>query len=361
MQIFYEKQLDFPDVILKPKRSRLNSRKEVTISRDYNFKKWSNSKITGTGIFAANMSTTGTFEVAKVMCKHNLFTALHKHYAAEEIIDFLKTNKKNHLIFISTGVQESDYLKIKKILKTGLVNNVCVDVANGYTPYLKEFISNLRHNFPDIVIMAGNVVTGAMTEDLILSGADIVKIGIGPGSACTTRKLTGVGRPQLSAIIECADAAHGVGGMICADGGCQIPGDVAKAFGGGADFVMLGGMLAGHEESGGELIVKHFETNEVIDGKKVIKETLFKTYYGMSSEHAQNKFNGGLKKYRASEGRYIELPFRGNIENTIIEILGGLRSSMTYIGARRLKSIPKCATFYLVNRQLNNIYESYTK
>lgn len=361
MQIFYEKQLDFSDVILKPKRSRLNSRKEVNIVREYTFKKWSNKKISATGIFAANMSTTGTFEVAKVMGEHNLFTALHKHYEAKEIIEFLKTNKRNDLIFISTGTGENDYKKVKQILKTGLVNNVCVDIANGYTPRLKEFISNLRKEYPEAVIMAGNVVTGDMTEDLILSGADIVKIGIGPGSACTTRKLTGVGRPQLSAIIECADAAHGVGGMICADGGCSVPGDIAKAFGAGADFVMLGGMLAGHEESGGDTITKHIETNEIVNGEKVIQEVIYKTYYGMSSEHAQDKYNGGLKKYRASEGRYVELPFRGNLDNTIIEILGGLRSTMTYIGARRLKSIPKCATFYLVNRQLNNVYESYTK
>jgi IMP dehydrogenase/GMP reductase len=360
MHIINEKQYDFSDVLLKPKRSTLSSRKEVNIERNYTFK-WSNNKLSCTGILAANMSTTGTFEVAKVMCDNNLITALHKHYSAKEIIKFLKTNKRNDLIFISTGVSDDDYNKIKEILDTKLVNNICVDIANGYTQILKEFVSKLRFDYPESVIMAGNVVTGDMTEDLILSGADIVKIGIGPGAVCTTRRLTGVGRPQLSAIIECADAAHGVGGMICADGGCQTPGDVAKSFGGGSDFVMLGALLAGHEECGGDLIIKQIETNEIKDNKKVLKEEKYKSYYGMSSQYAQEKFYGGLKDYRASEGKYVELPYRGNINNTISEILGGLRSTMTYIGARKLKDIPKCATFYIVNRQLNTIYEQHVK
>ena len=364
MHIFYEKQLDYSDVILRPKRSRLNSRSEVDITREYTFK-WTkyttDINIVGTGIMSANMDTTGTFEIAKVMSDNGLFTCLHKHYEAKEIIKFLKKNKRNDLIFISTGVKDDDYTKIKEIMETKLVNNICVDIANGYAPVLKEFIIKLRADFPESIIMAGNVCTGDMSEDLILNGADIVKIGIGPGSACTTRKLTGVGRPQLSAIIECADAAHGVGGMICADGGCTVPGDIAKSFGAGADFVMLGGMFAGHDESGGELITKYVETNEIVDGGRVIKEEYFKSFYGMSSEHAQNKFNGGLKKYRASEGRYIELPYRGPIENTILEILGGLRSTMTYIGARKLKDMPKCASFYIVNRQLNTVYEGNSK
>ena len=360
MHIINEKQYDFSDVLLKPKRSTLSSRKEVNIEREYTFK-WSDNNLSCTGIVAANMSTTGTFEVAKVMCDNNLITALHKHYSAKEIINFLKNNKRNDLIFISTGVSDDDYNKIKEVLNTKLINNICVDIANGYTQILKEFISKLRSDYPESVIMAGNVVTGDMTEDLILSGADIVKIGIGPGAVCTTRRLTGVGRPQLSAIIECADAAHGVGGMICADGGCETPGDVAKSFGGGADFVMLGALLAGHEECGGDLIIKKIETNEIKDNKKVIKEEKYKSYYGMSSQYAQEKFYGGLKDYRASEGKYVELPYRGNINNTISEILGGLRSTMTYIGARKLKDIPKCATFYIVNRQLNTIYEQHVK
>ena len=220
--------------------------------------------------------------------------------------------------------------------------------------------------------MVGNVVTGDMTQDLILNGADIVKVGIGPGSVCTTRKLTGVGRPQLSAILECADAAHGVGGLVCADGGCTCAGDVAKAFGAGADFVMIGGMLAGTDEADGELTTKMFRTNEYewedanapydtdfidydpYEPKFEVKK--FKLFYGMSSEYAQEKHFGGMANYRASEGKVVEIPYKGSAELVIQEILGGVRSTMSYIGARRLKDIPKCTTFYRVNRQLNEVF-----
>ncbi|WP_178337837.1 GMP reductase [Candidatus Avelusimicrobium facis] len=364
MRIQDDIQLDYCDVLLRPKRSALSSRSEVDVLRQYTFR-WCPRVLQGTGIISANMFTTGTMQIAREMQKQHLFTALHKHYAAEELLAFLKDNAKlfgsNDLIFVSSGVSEADYEKLKTVMASGLVHNICIDVANGYSPYLVNYVQKVRKTWPECLIMAGNVVTGDMTEDLILSGADIVKVGIGPGSVCTTRKLTGVGRPQFSTVIECADAAHGVGGMICADGGCTVPGDVCKSFCAGADFVMLGGMLAGHEESAGELCVKHFQTDEVemIDDKTCalhMEEKQFKKFYGMSSEYAQQAHYGGMKKYRASEGKVVEIPFRGPIEPTLLALLGGLRSCMTYIGAKRLKDMPKCATFYRVNRQLNNIF-----
>lgn len=364
MRIQDDIQLDYCDVLLRPKRSALSSRSEVDVLRQYTFR-WCPRVLQGTGIISANMFTTGTMQIAREMQKQHLFTALHKHYAAEELLAFLKDNAKlfgsNDLIFVSSGVSEADYEKLKTVMAGGLVHNICIDVANGYSPYLVNYVQKVRKTWPECLIMAGNVVTGDMTEDLILSGADIVKVGIGPGSVCTTRKLTGVGRPQFSTVIECADAAHGVGGMICADGGCTVPGDVCKSFCAGADFVMLGGMLAGHEESAGELCVKHFQTDEVemIDDKTCalhMEEKQFKKFYGMSSEYAQQAHYGGMKKYRASEGKVVEIPFRGPIEPTLLALLGGLRSCMTYIGAKRLKDMPKCATFYRVNRQLNNIF-----
>lgn len=364
MRIHDDIQLDYCDVLLRPKRSALASRSQVEVEREYTFK-WCPSTIKATGIVSANMATTGTFEIAKEMQKHKLFTALHKHYTIKEITDFLKANKKefknNDLIFISSGVSEEDFKKLKTIMETKLVNNICIDVANGYSPYLVNYINKVRAAYPKALIMAGNVVTGDMTEDLILNGVDIVKVGIGPGSVCTTRKLTGVGRPQFSTVIECADAAHGVGGMICADGGCTVPGDICKSLCAGADFVMLGGMLAGHNESGGELITKTFQTNQVEpEGDDsfscLLEQKMFKKFYGMSSEYAQDLFYGGMKKYRASEGKVVEIPFRGDIETTLLAILGGIRSAMTYIGAKRIKDMPKCATFYRVNRQLNNIF-----
>ena len=364
MRIQDDIQLDYCDVLLRPKRSALSSRSEVDVLRQYTFR-WCPRVLQGTGIISANMFTTGTMQIAREMQKQHLFTALHKHYAAEELLAFLKDNAKlfgsNDLIFVSSGVSEADYEKLKTVMAGGLAHNICIDVANGYSPYLVNYVQKVRKTWPECLIMAGNVVTGDMTEDLILSGADIVKVGIGPGSVCTTRKLTGVGRPQFSTVIECADAAHGVGGMICADGGCTVPGDVCKSFCAGADFVMLGGMLAGHEESAGELCVKHFQTDEVemIDDKTCalhMEEKQFKKFYGMSSEYAQQAHYGGMKKYRASEGKVVEIPFRGPIEPTLLALLGGLRSCMTYIGAKRLKDMPKCATFYRVNRQLNNIF-----
>ncbi|HEX9827508.1 MAG TPA: GMP reductase, partial [Flavobacteriaceae bacterium] len=220
---------------------------------------------------------------------------------------------------------------------------ICIDVANGYSEHFVEFVKQTRDQYPDKVIIAGNVVTGEMVEELLLSGADIVKVGIGPGSVCTTRVKTGVGYPQLSAIIECADAAHGLGGQIISDGGCTIPGDVAKAFGAGADFVMLGGMLAGHDESGGELIER--------DGKP------YKKFYGMSSQTAMEKHVGGVAEYRASEGKTVEVPYKGDVETTVQDILGGLRSTCTYVGAQRLKELTKRTTFIRVAEQENKVYK----
>ena len=364
MRIYDDIQLDYCDVLLRPKRSTLASRSEVIVEREYTFK-WCPRSLTATGIVAANMATTGTFEIAKEMQKLRLMSALHKHYTAQELLQFLKDNAQafgnNDLLFVSSGVSDADYEKLKQVMASKLINNICVDVANGYSPYLINYIRKIRKDFPQALIMAGNVVTGDMCEDLILNGADIVKVGIGPGWVCTTRKLTGVGRPQFSTVIECADAAHGVGGMICADGGCTVPGDVCKSLCAGADFVMLGGLLAGHTESGGEMCTKSFQTAEVemIDDKTCamrIEEKQYKKFYGMSSEYAQDKHYGGMKKYRASEGKVVEIPFRGPIEHTLLAILGGIRSCMTYIGAKRLKDMPKCATFYRVNRQLNTIF-----
>jgi GMP reductase len=206
-----------------------------------------------------------------------------------------------------------------------------------------------------------------MTEELILAGADIVKVGIGPGSVCTTRIQTGVGYPQLSAVIECADAAHGLGGHIIADGGCTCPGDVAKAFAAGADFVMLGGMLAGHDEGGGDIITKTYLTNEIDTeglygdiGSQIKVDKQFVQFYGMSSKSANDKHFGGLKDYRSSEGRTVLVPYRGAVANTVQEILGGVRSTCTYVGAKKIKQLPKCATFIRCTQTHNSVYEGST-
>ncbi len=333
-------KLDFKDVLIRPKRSTLKSRSEVDLDREFVFR---NSKRTWKGVplIAANMDTTGTLEMAKVLASHRCMTALHKYHSAEMIRAFADAHADAMpFVAVSAGSGDRDYQTIKAIVDAvPEVQTICLDVANGYSESFVDAVRRYRETFPSLTLFAGNVVTGEMTEELILSGADVVKVGIGPGSVCTTRKQTGVGYPQLSAIIECADAAHGLGGMVIGDGGCTCPGDVAKAFAGGADYVMLGGMLAGHSESGGEDIVR--------DGVR------FKRFYGMSSAAAMEKHAGRVAEYRASEGKAVELPFRGPVEPTVLEILGGVRSTCTYTGAAKLKELSKRTTFIRVSAQLN--------
>ena len=339
MRIEEDIKLDFRDVLIRPKRSTLHSRKEVDLNRTYTFKH-SNFEWSGVPIMASNMDGVGTFEMAYSLAKFELFTVLKKSYSIAEHLSFKEEFSLNCNYFaLSCGTSENELYKVEHILQSNpSIQFICIDIANGYSEHFGDFIEKVREKFPGKTIIAGNVVTSDMTQELILRGADIVKVGIGPGSVCTTRIQTGVGYPQLSAIIECADAAHGLGAHIIADGGCTSPGDVAKAFGAGADFVMLGGMLAGHDEGGGE----------VKDGKV--------TFYGMSSDTAMEKHHGGVAEYRSSEGRTVEVPYRGEVRATIQDLLGGLRSTCTYVGASSLKQLPKCTTFIRVNRQINDIF-----
>lgn len=345
MRIEYDIKLGFKDVMIRPKRSTLKSRSEVFLEREFKFLH-SPLAWEGVPIIAANMDTVGTFEMAKALAKNKLITALHKHYTINDWNQFLGSAQETPItdyIAVSTGISKHDSNKLATIMEQHpQLNFICIDVANGYSEHFVTFVEKTRKLYPDKVIIAGNVVTGEMVEELLLSGADIVKVGIGPGSVCTTRIKTGVGYPQLSAIIECADAAHGLGGQIISDGGCVTPGDVAKAFGAGADFVMLGGMLAGHDESGGDIIEKN--------GKP------YRKFYGMSSSTAMEKHVGHVAEYRASEGKTVEIPYRGKVETTLQDILGGLRSTCTYVGAQRLKELTKRTTFIRVSEQENQTY-----
>jgi GMP reductase len=344
MRIETELKLGFKDVMIRPKRSTLKSRSQVSLEREYKFL---HSTVTWSGIpiMGANMDTVGTFEMALALAKESLFTAIHKHYTLEEWGEFMKNAPENiqDYIAVSSGTGKDDFKKIGEIFtQSPQLKFICIDVANGYSEHFVDFLKKARNQYPDKVIIAGNVVTGEMVEELLLAGADIVKVGIGPGSVCTTRVKTGVGYPQLSAIIECADAAHGLGGHIISDGGCVIPGDVSKAFGAGADFVMLGGMLAGHNESGGEMVE--------------IGEKKYKKFYGMSSETAMNKHVGGVAEYRASEGKTVQVPYKGDVIDTLKDILGGIRSTCTYVGASKLKELTKRTTFIRVLEQENVIF-----
>jgi len=343
MRIEEDIKLDYADVLFRPKRSTLSSRKDVELKRTYKFK-YSNHQWSGIPLIAANMDGVGEIEIAKNLSKFEIMTCLTKQHD-------LKTIKRNssikaihqHLV-LSTGTSNEDYKRLNEIMKEcSFFEFICIDIANGYSDHFSKFVGSVREKYPTKTIIAGNVVTADMTQELVMNGADIVKVGIGPGSVCTTRIQTGVGYPQLSAVIECADAAHGLGAHIIADGGCTCPGDVAKAFGGGGDFVMLGGMFAGHEEGGGKKVKKN--------GSQFIE------FYGSSSDTAITKHYGGLSDYRSSEGKKVQLKFRGKIKDTVQNILGGLRSSCTYVGAPSLKQLSKCTTFVRVNQQFNDTFE----
>lgn len=339
MKIEDDIKLDFSDVLIRPKRSKLSSRSEVNLERTFTFPN-SNQTWTGIPIIAANMDTVGTYDVYKALSKHKILTALHKFYTLE---DYKSMDLDKEYFMVSSGIGDNDLINLQNIVDNIDVKFICIDVANGYMDQLCNFCLKVRELYPDKVIIAGNVVTREITEDLILRGkVDVVKTGIGPGSACTTRLKTGVGMPQLSAIIECGDAAHGVNGFIIGDGGITCPGDMSKAFCGGADFVMMGGQFAGHDENPGELIEEN--------GQK------FKLFYGMSSDTAMNKRYGKMAKYRSSEGRTIKVKYKGALEKTVLDFLGGVRSTCTYINAKNVKNMAKCCTFVRVNNQLNMIY-----
>lgn len=360
-------KLDFSDVLISPKRSTLSSRSEVRMDRELTFYN-SKQKYSGVPIIASNMDGVGTLAMAEELAKQGLFTCLVKHIDLLELKVWVMEKGRDicdHWAY-SMGITDEDYDKLETFIdEMGMYDNfryVCIDVANGYTERFVRFVSKVRKLLPKHVIIAGNVVTAEMTEELILSGADIVKVGIGPGSVCTTRIKTGVGYPQLSAIIECADAAHGLGGHIIADGGCTCPGDVAKAFAAGADFVMLGGMLAGHDEGGGKVITKYYNRGEMVMNDKGFEPKYeaehFVQFYGMSSQAANEKHFGGLKDYRSAEGKEVLVPYKGPVVNTVQDILGGIRSTLTYVGARRLKELSKRASFVRVNRQVNTVFGS---
>ena len=360
MRIEPDIKLDYNNVLIRPKRSKLGSRKEVDLFRTFETLEYK-----GVPIMAANMDGVGTFEMADELANLGMFTCLIKTYSVNQLVGFFDApafgHRKDH-VAMSIGITHDDEMKFRNVYEQvgDALRYVCIDVANGYSERFVDFVRNFHRNYSNITIIAGNVVTADQTQELILNGADIIKVGIGPGSVCTTRIQTGVGYPQLSAVIECADAAHGLGGHIIADGGCTCPGDVAKAFAAGADFVMLGGMLAGHDEGGGEVINRAFKTGEIHydTGEEIVEAKQFVQFYGMSSKAANEKHFGGLKDYRASEGRDVLVSYRGPVSVTVQEILGGIRSTCTYVGASTLKQLSKCTTFIRCNDTHNRIYES---
>lgn len=337
-------KFDFDDVLIRPKRSIAPSRACVELKREYRFQTTAAGQgWTGIPIIASNFDTVGTMRMAAALHDWDMLTCLHKYYPLEELVAFFRGSPASRSTFYTLGIRNEDFEKFQAFVQMmgGYRGLLCVDAANGYTKFFVDRVKQVRALCPLATIMAGNVATPEMVQELLIEGrVDIVKVGIGPGSVCTTRAMTGVGYPQLSTIIECADAAHGNRGHICADGGCRAPGDVSKAFGAGADFVMLGGMLAGTDECEGEWVSD--------DGQK----KAFR-FYGMSSREAQEKHLGGVKDYCAAEGKSIEVAYKGPAARVLQEVTGGLRSACAYVGADRLKDLFKCCTFIRCVRASN--------
>ena len=345
MRIDRDLKLTFDDVLIRPKRSTLISRSDVNLVREFTFRH-TEETWDGVPIVAANMDTTGLFSIAEILQGHKMLTCTQKFYSTKEFSDAWENGVNSEFVAVTCGSTDESFELLKRKMATNKgLKMICIDVANGYREVFLNFVKKVRGEFPEKIIIAGNVATREMTEALILAGADIVKVGIGPGSVCTTRKVAGVGYPQLSAISECADAAHGLNGHVMSDGGCSSPGDVAKAFAAGADFVMLGGMLAGHDESGGELIED--------------SGSAYKSFYGMSSAKAMETHYGEIADHRAPEGKEVRVPYRGPLEVTVQSILGGLRSACSYVGARRIKDLPKCTTFIRVSMTTNEVFQKF--
>ena len=345
MRIERDLKLTFDDVLIRPKRSTLISRSDVNLVREFTFRH-TEETWDGVPIVAANMDTTGLFSIAEILQAHKMLTCTQKFYSTKEFSDAWENGVNSEFVAVTCGSTDESFELLKRKMATNKgLKMICIDVANGYREVFLNFVKKVRGEFPEKIIIAGNVATREMTEALILAGADIVKVGIGPGSVCTTRKVAGVGYPQLSAISECADAAHGLNGHVMSDGGCSSPGDVAKAFAAGADFVMLGGMLAGHDESGGELIED--------------SGSAYKSFYGMSSAKAMETHYGEIADHRAPEGKEVRVPYRGPLEVTVQSILGGLRSACSYVGARRIKDLPKCTTFIRVSMTTNEVFQKF--
>lgn len=381
-QILPETYLDYSDILIKPKMgNNLSSRKNVNLMREYKFK---HGQIrTGLGIFNANMATVGNFKTAKKLLKAGMFATIHKFYTAEEIIDFMNECQEEKIsydnLFISigikNGIRELDKLKEIEDGAMWFKPNICIDAPNFYIDKAFEVLEHCRELYPESVIMCGNIASSDICHKL-LDYADILKIGIGSGAVCTTRKMTGCGVPMVSLILDCADVAHSVGGMICADGGIVEVGDICKAFALNADFIMSGGMFAGTNEAEGEIIQKCYKTNEYdieadydlmtdfvteIPGKPKFEWKKFKLYYGMSSKLANNKFAGGMSNYKASEGREVLIPYTGSLDDILQDIKGGIASACTYIGAANVKDMSKCATLIKVNHTINKVFEKYEK
>lgn len=321
------RKLDFCDVLIKPKSSSVTSRKNVAINRKF-VTKHAKIILDCIPVVCANMTVVATEPMIKKFKNLNCLVAVHKFYNEETLIRLF--DQFESTLFFTTGF---DLTKLKYVSKYTKINKICLDVANGYINRFLDVVKEIRQLFPKSVIMAGNVCTKDVVADIVHSGADIVKIGIGSGSVCKTRMITGVGYPQLSAIVETNKKIHKLDALLCSDGGCKTPADVVKAFAAGADFTMIGGMLAGTKECSGDVV------DDCI------------RFYGMASKDAMDQFHGGIPDYKTSEGATELVKIKNcSAEDVLKEIFGGIRSACSYVGSNTLENLAENTSFIKVNR-----------
>ena len=336
-----EKYYDFRDVLILPKSSNLNSRKDVELETKFTF---NNNVWSGIPMIAANMTTVGTLNIYSVLSKNKIITALHKFHTLQDLLNYNDKNETKldpNYYMISTGINDDNYDNLVNILDNIDCKFIMIDIANGYISNFKKFCKKVREKYPDKIIVAGNVCTAEGVLGLIESGVDIIKCGIGGGSACTTRIQTGIGMPQLSCILECSNIAKQYNKLIISDGGITCPGDCSKAYCAGADFVMMGGEFAGHAENPGDIIYEN--------------DNVYKFFYGMSSSYAMNNnYSANNNSYRSSEGREIKIKYKGPLQKTINTYLGGIRSTCTYTNSKSITDLNKNSYFILVNNQYNS-------
>ena len=339
------KKIDFKDVLIVPNKTTIKSRKEVSLQREFTFK--NNTKWKGVPIISSNMDTVSDVKTFDILRQHDYITCFPKHYNKKWTLDFPKHLElvDNYMLTCGTGDSNNLIALVKKLYTFGIHPRfICVDVANGYMKQLEDTCVQIKSFFPECILVAGNVVTPDSVYELMSQcGVDIVKIGIGSGAVCTTRLKAGVGYPQLSAMLECKSAAELGGGYLISDGGIVYPCDIAKAFAAGSDFVMCGSILAGHDESPGELVIAE-------DGQK------YKTYYGMASETAVKKYNEGKMGYRTAEGKKVLIKLKGPLDTTIEDINGSLRSACSYTDSRNLEEFYNKSKFIEVNTTHNKIF-----
>ncbi len=369
MQIINETQYDFNDVLIKPKRSELTSRKDVNLVREFKGRWNKKIKFSTIPLILSNMDSITSTEMCRKMLENNCMVAHNKFITYEEWEELLeenlfKTSLKECRLAYTIGIRKNEngkYVELEQFRKLknkypDIFKHLIVDVPNGYTETFADFVEMVRKEFKDLFITAGNVCDAPTCQELLNAGCDVIKGGIGSGNCCQTRTKAGVGRPQLSTNIECGDICHQMGGYYISDGGCSIPADVCKALVGNSDIVMLGSYFAGATECEGEVVTKFIQPDFNYDGTPIIKEVKYKRFWGMSSKHAMEKHYGKMEKYRASEGREILAPCKGSVQDIINDLLGSIRSMMTYIGAKEIKDVSKRGTFYLVHNQVSNMF-----